>query len=385
MPAAVGRWSLHLASRALTLRGATGSLAIALLLLVGALYTLPVHLWPRQRQLWQLPVGTTAAAAGLPEATEVAVFCMPPDGIAIRCGRAEMRGSTLAFTPYRDGPPPDAAIPVLTSADLGLLWALADPAGKARVRTSAAGLEQHLIVALGDITRSNTWRHEYRDTVRRLLTRIADQAWTMPSTQAALQALVRAIEPLVADKVARDIGPAVAPYVADAVWRLIETNSGQVFTLLGGGPPDLSPLSAAFTAALRDPAVERLLGRLGPEIMALPQMELLSERLFANLASVAEQDPEIFDLVTRIATDRRLGRSLGQLRDEGGALLRQVGQVMWGFGDSRSLNSLAGAALKTTLMGHAEPLVLLLDPDSAITLEHALPSGVVLLVPKAAP
>jgi hypothetical protein len=108
----------------------------------------------------------------------------------------------------------------------------------------------------------------------------------------------------------------------------------------------------------------------------------LSERLFANLASVAEQDPEVFDLATRIATDRRLGQSLGTLRDEGGAFLRQVGQVMWGLGDSRTLNSLAGEALKTTLTGTARPLVLLLDPDGAIALEHALPSGVVLLVPQ---
>lgn len=382
--AAIGRWSLRLAHRVLMLRGATGSLAIAVLLLVGALATLPLRLLSWPEQVWRMPAGAAAArAAALPDGTEVAVFCIPPDGVAIRCGRAQVRAdASLAFTAYRRGPPHDAAIPVLTSADLGLLWALADPAGKARVRVSAGGLEQHLVLTVRDITRSPTWQHEYRDTVRRLLTRIADQAWTMPSTQAALQALIRAIEPLVADKVAGEIGPAVAPYVADAVWRLIETNSGQVFTLLGGGPPDLSPLSVAFTAALRDPAVQRLLGRLGPEIMALPQMELLSERLFANLASVAEQDPEVFDLATRIATDRRLGQSLGQLRDEGGAFLRQVGQVMWGFGDSRSLNSLAGAALKSTLMGKAAPLVLLLDADSAIALEHALPSGVVLLVPQ---
>ena len=155
-----------------------------------------------------------------------------------------------------------------------------------------------------------------------------------------------------------------------------------MFTLLGGGPPDLSPLAAAFTAALRDPAVQKLLGRLGPDIMALPQTELLSERLFANLASVAEQDPDVFDLAARIATDRRLGQSLGQLRDEGSMLLRQVGQVMWGLGDSRTLNSLAGEALKSTLTEAARPMVLLLDPDSAIALEHALPSGVVLLVPQ---
>jgi hypothetical protein len=380
--AGMGRASLRFARRVLLLRGATGSLAIAVLLLAGALYALPVHLLPPRQQLWRMPAG---ASGSLPEATEIAVFCMPPSGIAIRCGRARVRADTaLVFTAYRSGLPPGAAIPVLTSADPGLLWALADPAGKDRVRISAGALEQQLVVAVRDITRSPTWQHEYRDTARRLLTRITDRAWTMPSTQAALQDLVHAIEPLVADKVARDIGPAIAPYVADAVWTLIETNGSQVFTLMRGGPPDLSPLSTAFTAALRDPAVQKLLGRLGPEIMALPQMELLGERLFANLATVAEQDPDVFDLVTRIATDRRLGQSLGRLRDEGGAFVRQVGQVMWGLGGSRSLNSLAGEALKTALTGTARPMVLLLDPDGAIALEHALPSGVVLLVPNAA-
>ena len=389
--AGIARQAPRLVRRVLRLRGGTGSLVIAVLLLAGGINTLPVHLLPRPQQLWRMPAGSAATAAGaawagaLPEATEIAVFCLPPNGVAIRCGRAQVRAdAVLAFTAYRGGLPPNAAIPVLTSADLGLLWALADPAGKERVRISAGGLAQQLVVAVRDITRSATWQHEYRDTVRRLLTHITDVAWAMPSTQAALQALVHAIEPLVADKVAREIGPAIAPYVADAVWTLIEANGSQMFTLLRGGPPDLSGLSAAFTAALRDPAVQRLLGRLGPEIMALPQMELLGEQLFANLASVAEQDPEAFDLATRIATDRRLGQSLGQLRDEGGAFLRQAGQVMWGLGDSRSLNSLAGEALKTTLTGAARPMVLLLDPDSAMALEHALPSGVVLLVPKAA-
>jgi hypothetical protein len=389
--AGLGWWGLRLARRMLMLRGAAGSLAITLLLLAGAYAVLPIHLLPRSEQLWRMPAGSSTSGSGasgataLPAATEVAVFCLPPNGIPIRCGRAQVGvDAALSFTAYHGAPPLDAAIPVLTTADLGLLWALADPAGKTRVRVSAAGLEQQLIVAIRDITRSPTWQHEYRDTVRRLLTRIADQAWNMPSTQAALQALIHAIEPLVADKVAREIGPAVAPYVADAIWRLIESNSTQVLSLIEGGPPDLSPLSTAFAAALRDPVVQRQLGRLGPEVMALPQMELLSERLFANLASVAEQDPEVFDLATRIATDHRLGQSLGQLRDEGGAFLRQVGQVMWGLGDSRSLNSLAGEALKTTLTGTARPLVLLLDPDSAMALEHTLPSGVVLLVPQGA-
>ncbi len=249
------------------------------------------------------------------------------------------------------------------------------------MRISAIGLEQQLAGAVRDITRSPAWQQDYRPKVHQVLTGIAQQAWSMPSTQSAFLALIAAIQPMVASQVADEIGPAVAPYLADAVWALIATNSTQVFSLIGGGRPDLSPLSAAFTAALRDPAVQRVLGRLGPKIMALPQMELLSERLLANLAEIAQHDPEIFDLATRIATDRRLGQSLGHLRDDAGAFFRQTGQVMWGLGEGRALNALAGVALKSTLMGGAQPLILLIDPDSAIALERALPGGVVLLVP----
>ena len=46
------------------------------------------------------------------------------------------------------------------------------------------------------------------------------------------------------------------------------------------------PISAAFTAALRDPAVQKLLGRLGPEIMALPQMQEAGAGAIVLVASV---------------------------------------------------------------------------------------------------
>jgi hypothetical protein len=375
-----GGWSLRAGRRVLRRRGGAASAGIAALLLATALYVLPVHLLARPVQPWRMPAGMAALPAG----TALPVFCMPPDGVAIHCGLATARADgTLGFAPYGRRPG-GGTIPVLTEADLGLLWALAEPAGKARVRASAAGLERQIAGAVRDLTSSPTWQREYRPNVRRLLTRIAEQAWARPSTEAALQALIRAIEPLVAGKVAGEIGPAVAPYVADAIWPLLASNSTRVFALIAGEQPDLSPLSTAFSNALHDPAVQRVIGRLGPEVMALPQMELLSERLLGNLAEIAEHDPEAFDLATRIATDRRLGQPLGHVRDDLGAFLRQAGQVMWGLGDRRALNALAGVALKSTLMGTSEPLVLLIDPDSAVALERTLPGGVVLLVPEAA-
>jgi hypothetical protein len=359
-------------------RGGTASAALAVLLLAGAFQVLPVSLRARPVRLWQLPAdGAAPAAATLP------VFCMPPAGVALHCGLARrIAGRGFAFTPYRAAAPAGSVIPVLTTADIGLLWALADAAGKARVRASAADLAQQFAAAVRDLTRSPAWQQEYRPPVGRLLDRLAAEAWAMPSTQAAFQALIAAIEPLVAGRVADQIGPAVAPYVANAMWTVVEANSTRVFALIRGGRPDLSPLSGAFVAALHDPAVQRVLGQLGPDILALPQTELLSERLLANVVDLAEHDPETFDLAARIATDRRLGQPLGHLRDDAAAFLRQAGQVMWGLGGARPLNALAGEALKATLMGSAQPLVLLLDPDAAAALVRLLPGDTVLLVPK---
>ncbi len=356
-------------------RRGTVSAALAVLLLAGAFQVLPLSLRVSRVQLWQVPAAAPAAAAALP------VFCLPPAGVAVHCGRARRTAArTLAFTPYRRAAPAGSVIPVLTTADIGLLWALADAAGKAQVRASAAGLAQQFAAAVRDLTHSPAWQQEYRAPVSRLLDRLAAGAWAMPSTQAAFQALITAIEPLVAGRVAEQIGPAVAPYVANALWTVVAANSTHVLALIRGGRPDLAPLSAAFVAALHDPAVQRVLGQLGPDILALPQTELLSERMFANVVDLAEHDPETFDLAARIATDRRLGQPLGHLRDDAAAFLRQAGQVMWGLGEAQPLNALAGEALKATLMGTVQPLVLLLDPDEAATLARLLPGGVVLLV-----
>lgn len=362
-------------------RGGAASAVLAVLLLAGALQVLPVSLRARPVRLWQLPAGAAApAAATLP------VFCMPParvalPTVALHCGLARrLAGRTLAFTPYRAAAPAGRVIPVLTTADIGLLWALADDGGKARVRASAAGLAQQLAAAVRDLTRSPAWQQDYRAPVGHLLDRLAAAAWARPGTQAAFQALVAAIEPLVAGRVADQIGPAVAPYVANAMWTVLEANSTRVFALIRGGRPDLGPLSAAFVAALHDPAVQHVLGRLGPDILALPQTELLGEQLLTDFVDLAEHDPETFDLAARIATDRRLGQPFGHLRDDAGAFLRQTGQVMWGLGGARPLNALAGEALKATLMGTAQPLVLLLDPDDAAALVRLLPGDTVLLV-----
>ena len=373
-------WLLYVARKAGALRGARASLAIAALLLAAAAYTLPIHLFPRAVQLWQMPAGISPLRAG----TDLPVFCMPPGGIAIRCGSARVRSNAaFAFTSFGGTPDHAAAMPVLAEADIGLLWALADPESKAKTRVAATRVEQQLIAVIRDITQSETWQREYREPVRLLFKRIADAAWNAPNTQRAFRMLVRAIEPLVARRVGKDIGPAIAPYMADAAWTLIESNSTRVFSLILGDPADFSGLAVAFTAALADPEVQRLVGRLGPEIMALPQMELLSECLLSNAAEIAERDPDVIDLLTGIATDRRLGRPLGDLRGDIGVFIRQAGQALWGLGSNRSLNSLAGVAVKSTIPGASQPLILLLDPDDAATLARTLPGNAVLLVPKA--
>jgi hypothetical protein len=184
------------------------------------------------------------------------------------------------------------------------------------------------------------------------------------------------------DSIANEIGPAMAPYIAEAFWHLVKANSVQVLSLITGSPLDLSPIGTTLSVALQDPRVQVALGRVAPRLMDLPQSELLVERFSANLADALQRDPATGPLLTRIAMDPRLGKQLGGVRTDVARFVRKLGQVLWGLGSGSSLNSLAGLSVKTEIIGVSQPLILLLDSDDAATLAHALPGRATLLVPE---
>jgi hypothetical protein len=358
------------------LRGGRASVAIALGLLLAALFTFPIRVQTARNEIWLLPPAAPSLAAGV----EIPVFCLAAASPAVRCGLArQVADGRLLFLPYRSARFPAQTLPILTSADVGLLWALADPQGRRRIRDAAVDLTQELVSSAHDLTESATWQREYRDSLRDVLRRIAQRAWDMPDTQYAFHALVRATSVTVADSVARDIGPVIAPYVADAIWGAVATNTLKAWSIIRGAPLDFSTVGPALNEALRDPAVERVLGQLGPRVMALPQAELLTERLVANLAAAAKADTEALDLLTRIVTDPRLGPPLGHVREDAGLFVRELGGVLWGLGDTHALNSLAGVALRSALAGAAQRIIMIADPAHAQALRHAMPGGVAFL------
>ncbi len=358
------------------LRGGRASAAIALALVLAAALTLPLRFGPTRDEAWLVPPTAPPLASG----ADLPVFCITSAGAVLRCGLAWQTGEgRLLFRPYRSARFAEQTLPILTSADIGLLWALADPAGRSRIRDAAIDLTREMVSSAHDLIQSPVWQQEYRASLRDVLRRIAARAWETPDTQYAFHVLMRAGEAVVADSVARDIGPVIAPYVADALWHAVESNTLQAFSILRGAPLDFSAVGPALNQALRDPAVEHVLGQLGPKVMGLPQMELLSERMLVNLAEAAKADPQALELLTRIVTDPRLGPPLGHVRDDAGLFLRQLGGVLWGLGDGKSLNSLAGVAMRTAVTGTAQRIILIADPLRAQALRHDMPGGVAFL------
>ena len=355
-------------------------MAIVAGIVVAGIYTLPITPGPRSGPpVWRVPHGAQAPAAGV----EIPVFCLPGNAPAIRCGVAEARtGGAFGFARYGSPPDPHATIPLLTSADIGLLWALADPAGRAQIRGMASDLTREAVAGLRDVTRSDTWQHEYRRRVGSLFERTANKAWLAPDTQAVFRDLLRATEPVLQDSLANQIGPAIAPYVAESFWRLVKANATQVFSLITGSPIDLTSIGSTFTQALQDPQVQKALGSVAPRIIGLPQTELLVERFAANMADALEQDPDTSVLVIRIAMDPRLGKQLRTVREDTEHFVHQLGRVLWGIGNNQSMNSLAGLSVKSALLGTSEPLILLLEPDTAAVMVNTMPGRATLLVPE---
>lgn len=361
-------------------RGGYLSIAIAAGLLVAAGYTLPWRPGPGTvPPIWRVPKDGPPLAVG----TDLPVFCLPATGLAVRCGIARMRaGGQVGFVPYRAVPDPHDALPVLATADIGLLWALADPAARAQVQASAVALASQMVASVRSVTNSEAWRYDYRESLRGLLDRASQAAWRADDTQRAFRALLRASEPVMEDSLAHQIGPALAPYISDAFWSVVKTNSGQVLSLIAGQPLDLSPIGSALSLALQDPRTQAALGHTAPQIMDLPQSELLFERMASNMADALQRDPETSALLTRIAMDPRLGDELGHVRNHVAMFMHQLGEVLWGLGSGSSMNSLAGLSVKTEIVGQSQPLILLIDTDDAATLVRTLPGRATLLVPE---
>jgi hypothetical protein len=282
-------------------------------------------------------------------------------------------------------PDPHETLPVLATADIGLLWSLADPAARSKVQASATELAAQVASSVQQVTDSPAWQHEYRESLRDVLERTTQEAWRAEDTQQAFRALLRASEPVVKDSLAHQIGPALAPYIADAFWSLLKTNSAQVLSLISGSPLDLSPIGSTFSVALQDPRVQVALGGIGPRLADLPQTELLTERFLANLAEALRRDHVATALLTRVAMDSRLGTELGHVRNHVGEFMRQLGEVLWGLGGSSSMNALAGLSMKTQIAGVSQPLIILLGNDDAATLVRTMPDRATLLVPETVP
>lgn len=355
------------------------SIAIAAGLLVAAGYTLPWRPGPGAvTPIWRVPKDGPTLAVG----TELPVFCVPATGLALRCGIARLRdGGQVGFVSYGELPNPHDTLPVLASADIGLLWALADPAARAQVQASAVALAGQMVASIRSVTGSEAWKYDYRESLQGLLDRASQTAWRADDTQRAFRALLRASEPVMEDSLAHQIGPALAPYISDAFWSVVKANSGQVLSLIAGQPLDLSPVGAALSQALQDPRTQAALGHTAPRIMDLPQSELLFERMASNMADALQHDPETSALLTRIAMDPRLGDELGHVRNHVAQFVHQLGEVLWGLGSGSSMNSLAGLSVKTEIVGQSQPLILLIDADDAATLVRTLPGRATLLVP----
>lgn len=356
------------------------SIVLVIALLIAAGYTFPLGPGPGGvPSIWRVPNGGPKLADG----TDLPVFCLPETGPAVRCGIArEHAGGRIGFVSYGNSSDLRDTLPVLATADIGLLWALADPAARASVQTSATALVTQTISSLRQVTDSDTWRHEYRERLHGLLDRATQQAWRAADTQSAFRAFLRASDPVIQDSIANQIGPAMAPYISDAFWGVVEANTTQVFSLIIGGRLDLRSIGSSLALALQDPRVQVALGQIVPRLVDLPQSELLTERFAANVADALQHDPETMALLTRVAMDPRLGTALGRARNDTAEFVHRLGQVLWGLGGSSSMNALAGLSMRTQIVGESQPLILLLDTDDAAALVRTLPGHTVLLVPE---
>jgi hypothetical protein len=293
------------------------------------------------------------------------VFVLRQDGAAVRFGDAEQETSGIVRVGLYDPLDPllaRATVAVSLPADGRLLWLLASPEERQTLREKASALVLGLTASAAEITRSEAFRSDYREPLLQILRDALQAAWVASRDGGAWRDLLRGYEPILRAVSSRDLRPILERNFQGVALRMFKANTLAMIDPFHERVWNMAPVEQA----LRD-TVEEIRDRDIPEqtasrLLDSPQTAAFL-RVFAGVASDRlAHDPALQSLIARMVYDTRFRPALQPAIDGLLDLGRAAPRLLISLHGSTDLNLAAAAALRTTLSGRPDRVVVFMTP-----------------------
>lgn len=307
------------------------------------------------------------------------VFVLQANGAAVRFGDAQAGADGIVRVGLYDPFDPlltQATVAVSLPADGRLLWLLAEPGERQTLRAKASELVVGLSATVRDIARSPAFQADYREPLLQILRNAVQQAWVASRDSGAWQELLRSYGPILRTVSSRDVRPIVERNFQGIALRMLKSNAMSLINPFQERTWHTEPIEEA----LRD-SIEEIRQRDIPEQTALrlldsPQTTEFLRVFVGSAGDRLAHDPALQNLIARMIYDPRFRPALQPAIDGTLDIGRTASRLFLSLHGGTDLNLTAAAALRTTITGRPDRVVVFMSAGQRDAL-MALESGMV--------
>jgi hypothetical protein len=309
----------------------------------------------------------------------IAVFVLREDGDALRFGNAEMEAPGIVRVGLYDPLDPllsQATVAVSLPGDGRLLWLLASPEERSALRDKAAALVVSLSHSGAEIARSEPFRAEYRDRFLQILNNAVQQAWQASRTSGAWQDLLRSYQPILRQVASRDLRPIIERNFQGVALRMLKVNALGMIDPFHERPWNMEPIEQALQDSIQEVRNREIPEQTVLRMLDAPQTAAFL-RIFIGVAGeTLAHDTSLQDLLGQMVYDPRFRPHMEPAMDRLLDLGRTAPRLLISLHGSTDLNLVAAAAIRTTLSGRPDRVVVFMSPHQRDELMALDPSMV---------
>ena len=293
------------------------------------------------------------------------VFVLLEDGAAVRFGDAEQEAGGVVRVGLYDPLDPllaHATVAASLPADGRLLWLLASPEERRTLREKSSALVLGLSASATEIARSPAFQADYREPLMQILRDAVQTAWAATRENGAWQDLLRGYEPILRAVSSRDLRPILERNFLGVALRMFKANALTMIDPFHDRVWNIEPIEQA----LRD-TFDEIRERNIPEHTAVRLLESPRTTAFLHVFAAAAgdklaHDPALQNLIAQMVYDPRFRPAMQPAIDGLLDLGRTAPRLLTSVRGGTDLNLAAATALRTTLLGRADRVVVFMTP-----------------------
>jgi hypothetical protein len=269
-----------------------------------------------------------------------------------------------------------ATAAVSLPGDGRLLWLLASPDERQTLRDKAAAVVLGISHSAAEIARSPTFTAEYRDKFMQILRNAVRKAWDASRTSGAWQDLLRSYQPILRHVAARDLRPIIERNFEGVALRMLKANALGMIDPFHDRPWNTEPIEQALQDSIQEVRNREIAEQTALRLLDAPQTTAFLRVFVGTVGETLAHDAALQDLVAQMVYDPRFRPSMATAIDRLLDLGRTAPRLLVSLHGSADLNLVAAAAIRTSLSGRPDRVVVLLTPEQRDELMALDPSMV---------